>query len=59
MKKGATAVQRIVSSLERSAKTAIMQIKPETAEPTASPMGDDRTHTSQTTPDILETLAPV
>ena len=59
MKKGATAVQRIVSSLERNAKTATMQIKPETAEPTASPMDGDRTHTSPTTPNILETVAPV
>lgn len=59
MKKGATAVQNSTSSLERNAKTAIMQLKPETAEPTASPMGDDRMHTSPTTPNILETVAPV
>jgi hypothetical protein len=53
MKKGATAVQRIVSSLERNAKSAIMQIKPETVEPTAAPMDDTRMHTSPTMPNIL------
>ena len=53
MKKGATAVKRIVFSLERSGKSATTQIKPETAELTAAPMDDTRMHTSPTMQDTL------
>jgi hypothetical protein len=53
MKKGATAVQNSIFSLERNAKTATMQLKPETAEPTAAPMDGDRTHTNPTMQDTL------